>query len=70
MLIVSARILTTFKGHVSEFLELYESHNLAGYNSGGYAYQSASSLLRESEVRRSETDQTLKKRETMVEKLK
>jgi len=26
---------------IADFLETYESHNLQGYNSGGYAYLSS-----------------------------
>lgn len=57
-------------GHVSDFLEAYESYNLAGYNSGGYAYAGGQNLLKANEVKRTENEQVLQRRETMVEKIK
>lgn len=41
--------------YVAEFMEKYEHHNLAGYNSGGYAYRESKKIFA-----RAEEDQMLK----------
>lgn len=35
--------------YVAEFMEKYEHHNLAGYNSGGYAYRESKKIFARAE---------------------